>query len=159
MRYREAGSIDVPAMERCRAEDRDAGPADARMAAYLDGRHHPQQALAARTAFIALAADVVAGYVAAHATTRHGCSGEVQYLYVAPAYRRSGIARGLLRRAARWFEGQGIRRVCVNADVESAGAVPFYRALGAVPFNAYWYIWEDIATLLDSEPADPTTTR
>ena len=57
-------------MERCRAADHLAGPADPRMAAYLDGKHHPQQALEPRIAFVALDGHDVAGYIAAHATTR-----------------------------------------------------------------------------------------
>jgi ribosomal protein S18 acetylase RimI-like enzyme len=148
LRYREATSADVPAMVRSRAADHQAGPADARMAGYLDGRHHPQQALAPRTAFVALAGDDVVGYVAGHATTRYECSGEVQYLYVAPPYRRAGVALRLLRLLARWFHSRGIHRVCVNADIESAGAVAFYTAQGAVRLNEYWYVWEDIEVLL-----------
>jgi len=151
IRYRQASSADVPAMERCRAADLEAGPADPRMAAYLDGQHHPQQALASRTAFVALAGDSVAGYIAAHATTRYACSGEVQYLYVAPDYRRHGVARGLLRSVAHWFEMQDIRRVCVNADLESAGAVAFYTAQAATPLNKHWYMWEDIRMLLPKD--------
>lgn len=151
LRYREASSADVPAMEHCRAADRRAGPADPRMAAYLDGQHQPRQALSLRTAFLALAGDDVVGYIAAHATVRYGCSGEVQYLYVASHYRRLGVARRLLRLIARWFQSAGIRRVCVNADVESAGAVAFYSSQGAVPLNTYWYIWEDIGTLIDQD--------
>lgn len=149
LRYRPATSADVPAMERCRAADKPAGAADTRMAAYLDGKHHPQQALEPRTAFVALAGTDVAGYIAAHATTRHGCSGEVQYLYVAPRFRRHGVARRLLRLAARWFHDQGIHRVCVNADVESVAAVAFYTAEGAAPLNTYWYVWNSIDSLLD----------
>ena len=148
LRYREATSADVPAMERCRTADPEAGPADARMAAYLDGQHHPQQALAPRTAFAALAGDDVVGYIAGHATRRYGCSGEVQYLYVTPRYRRHGVARRLLRSLARWFYTEGIHRVCVNADIESAGAVAFYTAQGALPLNTYWYVWEDLGSLL-----------
>ena len=144
VRYRAATSADVPAMERCRAADAESGPADARMAAYLEGRHHPQQARAARTALVALANDEVVGYIAGHATTRYGCAGELQYLYVVPGFRRRGVARELLRALAEWFEREGIGRVCVNADLESAGAVPFYRAQGAAPLNEYWYVWEDI---------------
>lgn len=140
-------------MERCRAADRDAGPADARMEAYLDGQHHPQQALAPRTAFVAIAGKDVAGYIAAHATTRYGCSGEVQYLYVAPEFRRHGVARRLLQLAARWFHDRQIHRVCVNADVESSGAVPFYTAEGATPLNNYWYVWDNIDSLLDTHDA------
>ena len=145
LRFREGKAIDVPAMERCRANDGDAGPADRRMAAYLDGQHHPQHALAPRMAVVALAEEQVIGYIAGHATTRHGCSGEVQYLYVAPDYRRSGVARRLLASLADWFCIRDIHRVCVNAD---AGAVPFYVALGARPLNEHWYVWEEIAFLV-----------
>jgi len=147
VRFREATSADVPAMERCRALDREAGPADARMAAYLDGNHHPQHALPPRVGFLAFVADDVVGYVAGHATTRYSCSGEVQYLYVTPAYRRFGVARGLLSAVAGWFDANDIHRVCVNADVDSDGAVAFYVAQGARPLNKYWYVWENIALL------------
>jgi GNAT superfamily N-acetyltransferase len=119
------------------------------MAAYLEGRHHPQQALAPRTAFVALAGDDIVGYIAAHVTNRYGCGGEVQYLYVVPRYRRHGVARALLRFVARWFQAQSIARVCVNADVESAGAVAFYSAEGAAPLNKHWYLWEDFGIVLD----------
>ena len=104
LRYREATSADVPAIHRSRASDLAAGPADERMAAYLDGRHHPQQALAPRTAF--------------------------------------------------WFESHGIRHVCVNADLDSPDAVPFYEAHHAQRLNKHWFIWEDIRVILD-EPSTP----
>ena len=148
LQYREATTADVPAMERSRATDAGAGPADQRMTAYLEGRHHPQQALAPRIAFVALDGLTVVAYIAGHATTRHGCAGEVQYLFVAPEYRRHGVASRLLLSLARWFHTRGIARVCVNADVESAGAVAFYTAHGARPLNPYWYTWEEISTLL-----------
>ena len=118
------------------------------MAAYLDGTHHPRQALAPRIAFVALIEDDVIGYIAGHATTRYDCSGEVQYLYVAPTYRRSGVALGLLRELARWFSANQIRRVCVNADLDSVGAVAFYVAQGAVALNKHWFAWEDITALI-----------
>lgn len=149
MEFRAATAADVPAMERCRANDADAGPADSRMAAYLDGHHHPHYALPPRIAFVAVADGEVAGYIAGHATTRHGCTGEVQYLYVAPRHRRGRVARQLLRELARWFSAQDIRRVCVNADIKSPGAVEFYTAEGARPLNKYWYVWEDISTLCE----------
>ena len=154
LQYREATSAGVPAMERSRAGDSGAGPADERTVAYLEGRHHPQQALAPRTAFVALDGATVVGYIAGHATTRYGCAGEVQYLYVTPNYRRRRVARQLLVSLARWFHDRGIARVCVNADPESAGAVDFYGAQGAHPLNRYWYVWDDISTLLP-----PAATR
>jgi hypothetical protein len=41
--------------------------------------------------------------------------------------------------------------VCVNVDVESDGAVPFYTAQGAVPLKRYWYVWHDIGELLGGD--------
>lgn len=78
LQYREATTADVPAMERCRATDAGVGPADERMTAYLEGQHHPHQALAPRIAFVALDGQTVVAYIAGHATTRHGCAGEAQ---------------------------------------------------------------------------------
>jgi len=153
LRFREASSADVPAMERSRVGDPEVGRADERMVAYLEGRHHPQQALAARTAFIALDGDDVVGYIVGHATTRFGCDGEVQHLYVAPPYRRRGVATRLLQRLAAWFTAHGIARVCVDVDIDSPAAVPTYLALGARPLDRYWYVWVDIGTRLAR--ADP----
>ena len=181
--YQEATSADVPAMARCRAADPDAGPADERMARYLDGHHHPQQALPPRTAFMAVSSGEVVGYIAGHATTRllppsgseskgseskgsesrdsgtadsdpNACEGEVQYLYVAPGARRRGVASQLLRLLGKWFDDRGIRRVCVNADVDSPGATPFYVATRARFVNRHWYIWDDIRTLASPEGMD-----
>ncbi len=52
--YREAAVADVPAIHISRGADPEWGPADRRTAAYLEGTHHPQHALAARVAFVAL---------------------------------------------------------------------------------------------------------
>src|SRR5690242_11435475 len=78
MTFREATSIDVRAMEQCRMEDPEAGEADRRMAAYLDGRHHPGQALAPRVAYVAEVEGRVVGYIAGHLTRRYSCGGELQ---------------------------------------------------------------------------------
>ncbi|MGH9418590.1 MAG: GNAT family N-acetyltransferase, partial [Thermoanaerobaculia bacterium] len=87
-------------------------------------------------------------YIAGHSTTRFGCNGEVQYLYVSPSYRRAGVAGHLLALLAGWFQGEDIHRVCVNADVDSDGAVAFYTAQGAKPLNRYWYVWESVDSLV-----------
>jgi GNAT superfamily N-acetyltransferase len=146
--FREATTVDVPAMAQCRLADPAAGAADPRMAAYFDGRHHPQHALLPRVGYVALADGAVIGYIAGHRTTRHDCDGEMQYLFVAPAYRRRGIAMALLRLLARWFREHGARRVCANVDTVSPGAQPFYVASGASPLSEYWYAWEDISDVL-----------
>jgi GNAT superfamily N-acetyltransferase len=146
--YRESTSGDVIAMAQCRLTDPAAGAADPRMAAYFAGLHHPQQALLPRVGYVALAGDVVIGYIAGHHTRRFGYAGEVQYLYVTPTYRKLGVATALLRLLAGWFQRQGVDRVCVNVNPESPGASPFYTRHGAVALNKYWYAWDEIGTLL-----------
>src|SRR6185295_8364140 len=143
--FRVATSADVPAMEACRVGDVDAGEPDWRMAAYLDGRHHPGQALAPRTGFLALDDEHVVGYIAGHLTRRLRCQGELQYLYVAQSYRRSGVARTLVRKLADWFLPQGAQRVCVNAADDSAAE--FYRRIGAVDLKPHWLVWDDIQSV------------
>ena len=147
IRFRIATSADVPAMAACRLSDAAAGPADPRMAAYFDGTHHPQQALSSRVGYVALARESVIGYIAGHLTTRHGCAGEVQYLFVAPEFRRRGVATGLLRLLADWFGSARAQRVCVCVDAESPAAQPFYESAGASPFRRFWYGWDDISVL------------
>lgn len=139
---REATSSDVPAMVHCR--QRDGEDADSRMTAYLEGRHHPHEALLPRVAFAAFSGADVVGYIAGHRTRRFGYDGEVQYLYVGSAYRRQGIASALLKMLAGWFAREGIERVCVNVNVDSLAAAPFYRSRGAAPLNRYWYGWEKL---------------
>jgi GNAT superfamily N-acetyltransferase len=145
--YRPAFSVDVPAMAASRNGDPANGPADERMAAYLEGRHHPQQALAPRVAFVAMDEDRVAGYIAGHLTRRYDCDGEVQYLYVGPSYRRRGIATALLRMLACWFLEERALTVCVNVNLESPSAQPFYEARGAATLNKYWMVWSDVSRL------------
>ena len=152
MRYRPMTTADIPAMAACRLTDPAAGPADTRMSAYLEGTHHPQQALLPRVGYVAVAGEVVIGYIAGHQTRRHGCEGEVQYLFVAPAFRRRKIALSLLRLLANWFQAQGVKKVCVSVDADSPSAQPFYDSVGAspLPLRPYWYAWGDIARI----PAD-----
>ena len=138
---------DGPAMARSRLADPEAGVADERMTAYLEGKHHPQQALAPRAAFVALHADVVVGYIAGHLTRRHGCDGEVQYLFVGPHYRRTGVATQLLRLLARWFLQRKAEKICVNVEPDNAVARAFYAREGATELNPFWYVWRDIGNV------------
>ena len=145
--YRVATSADVSAMAQCRVTDPAAGAADSRMARYFDGQHHPQQALLPRTGYVAVVGETVIGYIAGHRTTRHGCDGEVQYLFVAPERRRQGVATALLRLLASWFTETGVRKVCVCVDADSPAAKPFYERVGAYPIKPLWYVWDDVAVL------------
>jgi GNAT superfamily N-acetyltransferase len=144
VRFRVATSADVPAMAACRLTDPAAGAADPRMAAYFDGQHHPQQALAPRVGYVAVVDEAIVGYIAGHRTHRHGYAGELQYLFVAPDYRRRGIGRALVERLADWFERDGARDICVCVDLDSPAAAPFYDRLGAAPFKRFWWGWTDM---------------
>jgi GNAT superfamily N-acetyltransferase len=147
IRFGVATSADVPAMAACRLTDPAAGPADPRMAAYFDGKHHPQEALPPRVGYVALVREAVIGYIAGHLTTRHGCAGEVQYLFVVPEFRRRGVATALLRLLADWFCKARALKVCVCVDADSPAAKPFYESAGASPFRRFWYGWDDISVL------------
>ncbi len=151
IQLRRATAADVPRMAESRNTDSAAGPADARMAAYLEGRHHPQHAMGPRVAYLATIGGDVAGYIAGHLTRRYGCDGEVQYLYVVPAFRRSGIASMLLRQLAEWFEAQGSARICVDVNEESPGATPFYASHGAQPLRPHWMVWPDVRSVLTGQ--------
>lgn len=131
-------------MAQCRLADPAAGPADPRMTAYMQGTHHPREALAPRVVLVGLADDRVVGYIAGHLTRRHDCAGELQYLFVAPHHRRAGVAAALLARLSEWFTSQGAHRICVNVAPENAPARAFYAKHGADELNAHWYVWKDV---------------
>jgi GNAT superfamily N-acetyltransferase len=150
VRFREATSADVAAIAECRSSDPAAGPADWRMAAYFGGRHHPKQALPPRVGYVAVAGNAVVGYTAGHLTTRYGYRGEVQYLFVAPEYRRHGVATALLQHLAAWFRDHHATRVCVDVNLDSPSAAPFYERTGARSFRPRWWGWDDITVVLAS---------
>lgn len=137
-------------MELCRGSDAEVGAADPRMAAYFDGQHHPREALSARVGYVAIEGGTVIGYVAGHLTRRYGCEGEVQYLYVSPAHRRSGVGRELIVLLARWFVRNGGRHVCVDVNEDSSGARPFYLSLGAKELRPHWMHWQDVSVIVKS---------
>jgi GNAT superfamily N-acetyltransferase len=117
------------------------------METYLEGKTHPREALAPRVAYVASLDGRVIGYIAGHLTTRLGCDGEVQFLFVALEHRRQGVASHLLRVLAKWFAERGAKKICVDVNADSEGASPFYLSQGAVPLSKHWYIWDDIRVL------------
>jgi GNAT superfamily N-acetyltransferase len=146
--YREATPSDVPELVRCRVGDPPFGPADPRMALYLEGKHHPQQALAPRVIFLCEEKESALGYIGGHLTRRYDCDGEVQYLYVVPHSRRSGIASELLALLADWFSEQSASRVCVDVEPDNAAARAFYAHHGAIELSSHWMVWPDVRTVL-----------
>lgn len=149
--YREADQSDIPAMARIRAEGGwEGGAPEERMARYLAGEHHPQQALAPRVIHVALDGDAMVGFVAGHLTRRLGCDGELQWIFVSPEVRGSGVAGELVRRLAAWFVERGAARICI--DPGDVAARRFYRRLGAGDLNQHWMVWEDIGVVLRGRP-------
>ena len=148
MSYREATLSDVPDMMRCRVGDPTIGPADPRMALYLEGKHHPQHALEPRVLFVCLEEDCVIGYIGGHPTQRYDCDGELQYLYVVPQHRRKETASKLLALLAGWFAEQQASRICVDVVPDNATARAFYSRRGAVELSEYWMVWTSIAAVL-----------
>jgi ribosomal protein S18 acetylase RimI-like enzyme len=119
-----------------------------RMARYLAGDHHPQQALMPRIIYVALEGDSLVGYIAGHLTRRYACDGELQWIYVIPEHRGSGVASELLRLLAAWFAEQKASRICVDVDPDNSVAQRFYRRHGAVDLRQYWLVWDDISVVL-----------
>jgi len=151
VQYRRAALSDVPLVAGLPREGEAGGDPPERMARYLAGVHHPQQALPPRAMWIAERGDVPIGYVAGHLTRRFGCDGELQWIYVIHEHRRTRVASTLLRLLAEWFVERHARRVCV--DLGDDAARPFYRRHGAVELNPHWMVWEDIGAVL-REPAE-----
>src|SRR5689334_11037592 len=118
-----------------------------RISGYLQGTHNPQRALPERISYVAVEADVVAGFVAGHLTKRYGCDGELQWINVAAEYRGRGVADELLRLLAGWFVERDARRVCVDVDPANAPARSFYMRNGAKELNEHWLVWDDIGVV------------
>lgn len=114
-----------------------------RIARYLSGEHSPQQALPARTAFVAVEDQRIVGFAAGHLTRRYRCDAELEWIDVAAEQQRRGIAGELVMRMAGWFVEQEARRVCVNVEPNNAVARALYAKYGARRLNEYWMIWED----------------
>jgi GNAT superfamily N-acetyltransferase len=112
---RAAAESDIAAMASLRAETWGSEEYwKARIVGYLSGEHSPQQALAARGAFVAMEENAVAGLIAGHRTKRFGYDGELEWIDVSKSRRGQGIADKLLVAISARFVEQSALRVCVN---------------------------------------------
>ena len=145
--FRKAVPADIPALVRIHRQGDAGGDSESRMVRYLEGEHHPQQALLPPVMWLAAEGDSPIGYAAGHLTHRFGCDAELQWIYVIPERRRDRVASKLLRLMAEWFLEHEARRVCV--DVGDERARPFYRRSGAVDLNRHWMVWSDIGVVLE----------
>lgn len=125
-----------------------------RVTSYLDGTTSPGHALTARTAFVAIHDYTVAGFVAGHRTRRFRCDGELQWINIAPEWRRKSVASELLRKMAAWFAEQQALRVCVDVEPDNVPARNFYQRHGAEVMKPHWLVWPDIRVVLTA-PSPP----
>ena len=145
---READLADVDELARIRATEWGTQPYwRTRISAYMRGELHPRESLPPRVVLLASANDIILGFIAGHLTRRFGCEGEVEWLNVVPARRRTGVAAALFHALATWFGSRQARRVCVDVNPHNAPARAFYRHHGAQDLNPHWLVWPDITAV------------
>jgi ribosomal protein S18 acetylase RimI-like enzyme len=59
--------------------------------------------------------------------------GEIDSIFVADGYRRSGIGEELMRRAIAWLDAGGAKKKIVAVAAGNEAAIPFYESFGFVP--------------------------
>jgi ribosomal protein S18 acetylase RimI-like enzyme len=121
-----------------------------RILAYLNGTANPRYALQPRIVVVALHNGSPVGFAAGHLTRRFGCEGELQWVNVAAAFRRAGIASELVRIVAMWFIERGARRVCVNVEPDNVAGRGLYARHHAEPLSSHWLSWADMSVALQS---------
>ena len=145
--YREAVPADIPALARIRAAEWESEQYwTRRITGYMEGRLHPQKALAERVVFVAVEHDAVVGFIAGHRTRRFECDGELEWIDVIRERRRQGIGSEMVRVLARWFLEQRAKRICVDPGNPSARR--FYAQLSGENLNQHWMFWPDISVVL-----------
>ncbi len=114
-----------------------------RVVGYCAGTHNPSYSLAERTVLVAAHDEQIIGFAAGHRSTRMGCTGELQWMFVLPRWQRQGVGVGLLQPLRQWFKVHRSTKVIVDAPPENPYRA-FYRKHGAIPLDEYWLYWDDI---------------
>lgn len=145
LKYRVGTMSDIPSMARIRSGEWGTEEYwSTRIAGYMNGTHHPKQAMPTRIVYVSMDSDTMAGFIAGHLTERLGCAGELEWINVAPQYRRKGVASTLLYQMASWFDTHHATRVCVDVAEDNVPALRFYEVHGAKNLNPHWLFWDDI---------------
>ena len=143
--YRQAETSDIQASTRLRALKRGTGLLVYRIF-NISSEHNPQRA-AARVGVLSRRRRNIVGFIAGHLSRRYSCDGELQWIFVDPDRRGSGIASELVRLLAKWFVEQNAFKICVDVDPSNTTAHRLYKKLGAVSLNPHWLVWNDIRSL------------
>jgi len=80
-----------------------------RIAGYFARTFHPSQSLPERTLIVAEENDQIIGFIAGHRSRRMGCDGELQWMFVRPAWQRKGVGATLTHRHLPGDESAKIR--------------------------------------------------
>ena len=88
-----------------------------------DGSSHGSD----RSTFLAFIDDQAAGLAAVYRLEAPGDVGELIQVWVAPEYRRRGVALALLEAAMKWASENNFRAVTAGIMAGNAGAMTFYQ--------------------------------
>ncbi|CAM3716986.1 GNAT family N-acetyltransferase [Rahnella bruchi] len=129
-----------------------------RISFWRDKFAHPA---AGQGIFVAEAEGEIAGFTLASSSSNpeFGDMAEIKFLYVSPAFKRQGIGRRLIDKAASHLMAEGYRSAGLGVVEGNEPAIRFYRALGGNEAGRYtdagplWrssniiYAWPDISVL------------
>jgi GNAT superfamily N-acetyltransferase len=144
--YREATTQDIPSLAKIRGTGLEAEANwSNRISSYMSGHQNPQQALRPRIIYVAVADEIIIGFIAGHLTRRFDCEGELQWINIIRNYRGHGIASEMVKLLARWFINQKSYKICVDPGNDLARQ--FYKKNGATNLDDHWMFWSDIRKL------------
>ena len=86
-----------------------------RVVGYFAGTYNPSHSLAERTVLVAAHDEQIIGFAAGHRSTRMGCAGELQWMFLLPSWQRQGVGAQLLQPLRQWFKVHGSTKVIVDA--------------------------------------------
>ena len=114
-----------------------------------DRAARPQQALPARTAFVAVGGGDLVGFVAGHKTRRFGCEGELQGINGVKEKCSLGVADRLMTEIGAWFATQGHDAFEKRRSFERDSTQTYTRC-GAQILNEHWMAREDARVMCKS---------
>jgi ribosomal protein S18 acetylase RimI-like enzyme len=100
------------------------------------------------TCYLAIADGAPCGMIAGVCDKQNPQRADVRSMWVAPAYRRSGLGSRLMQEVQSWAEGLGVRELHLLVTSTNVTAIHFYRKCGFAPSG-----------LVQPYPNDPALTE